>query len=185
MSNEGRGMTELKLRAARPDDIAAITAIYRSAVISGTASFELEPPSEDEMRKRYEAITGGGFPYFVAERDGAVIGYGYAGAFRPRPAYRFSVENSIYIAPGHQGQGVGRALLEALISSCTAQGFRQMVAVIGDSGQRASIGLHRSLGFTFCGTIHSVGYKHGRWLDIVMMQRPLGTGDQSAPARGE
>jgi len=174
-------MTQTILRAARLDDIRAITAIYRPAVISGTASFELEPPTEDEMRRRYEAIVGGGFPYFVAERVGVVAGYGYANAFRPRPAYRFSVENSIYVAPDYQGQGVGRTLLEALISACTAQGFRQMIAVIGDSGQRASIGLHRALGFTFCGTVHSVGYKHGRWLDTVMMQRTLGDGDRTPP----
>ncbi|MCL4767815.1 MAG: GNAT family N-acetyltransferase [Hyphomicrobiaceae bacterium] len=174
-------MAEIDLRAARHDDIPAITAIYRPAVISGTASFELEPPSGDEMRRRYEAIIGGGFPYFAAERQGVVVGYGYANAFRPRPAYRFSVENSIYVAPDHQGQGVGRALLTALIEACTAQGFRQMIAVIGDSGQRASIGLHRSLGFTFTGTMHSVGFKHGRWLDTVMMQRTLGDGDRTPP----
>ena len=171
----------MDLRAARLEDITAITAIYRPAVISGTASFELEPPSEEEMRRRYEAITGGGYPYFVAVSEGAVVGYGYANAFRPRPAYRFSVENSIYVTPDHQGKGVGRTLLEALIGACAAQGFRQMIAVIGDSGQRASIGLHRSLGFTFCGTVHSVGYKHGRWLDTVMMQRTLGDGDRTPP----
>ncbi len=174
-------MANVHLRAATLSDIAAITAIYAPAVVSGTASFELEPPSEDEMRKRFEAVTGGGFPYLVAERDGVVVGYGYANAFRPRPAYRFSVENSVYVAPGHQGQGVGRALLQALIAASAAQGFRQMIAVIGDSGQRASIGLHRSLGFTFSGTIHSVGYKHGRWLDVVLMQRSLGDGDGTQP----
>lgn len=175
-------MAHLDLRTAAIEDVPAITAIYRPAVLSGTASFELEPPSEEEMRRRYEAITGGGFPYFVAEQAGVVAGYGYANAFRPRPAYRFSVENSIYIAPEHQGKGIGRALLEALISACTAQGFRQMIAVIGDSGQQASMGLHRSLGFTFCGTVHSVGYKHGRWLDSVIMQRSLGEGDQTPPS---
>ncbi len=174
-------MVEIELRKAGPDDIPAITAIYRPAVISGTASFELEPPTEAEMGRRYEAITGAGFPYFVAVRHGKVAGYGYANAFRPRPAYRFSVENSIYVAPDHQSQGIGRALLAALIEACTAQGFRQMIAVIGDSRQRASIGLHRALGFTFVGTVHSVGYKHGRWLDTVMMQRTLGDGDRSPP----
>ncbi len=174
-------MAEIHLRSATLEDIPAITAIYRPAVISGTASFELEPPTEDEMRRRFEAITGGGYPYLVAESDGVVAGYGYANAFRPRPAYRFSVENSIYVAPDHHGQGLGRALLVRLIELCTAQGFRQMIAVIGDSGQRASIGLHRSLGFTFCGTVHSVGYKHGRWLDTVMMQRTLGDGDRTPP----
>lgn len=174
-------MGEIRVRSARLEDIPAITAIYRPAVVSGTASFELEPPSEDEMRRRFEAITSAGYPYFVAERDGLVVGYGYANAFRPRPAYRFSVENSVYVAPDQQRQGVGRALLVALIDACTAQGFRQMIAVIGDSGQRASIALHRALGFTFCGTVHSVGYKHGRWLDTVMMQRSLGDGDRTPP----
>jgi phosphinothricin acetyltransferase len=109
------------------------------------------------------------------------LGYAYAGPYRTRPAYRFSVENSVYIAPHSQRQGVGRALLARLIEDCTARGFRQMIAVIGDSGQAASIGLHRALGFTFCGVIHSVGLKHGRWLDTVLMQRPLGDGDRSLP----
>jgi phosphinothricin acetyltransferase len=133
------------------------------------------------MHKRWEAITAGGYPYLVAHSEAEVVGYGYASAYRPRPAYRFSVENSVYIAPEYHRQGVGRLLLEALIRECSERGFRQMIAVIGDSGQRASIGLHRALGFTFSGTIHSVGYKHGRWLDTVIMQRPLGEGDQSLP----
>lgn len=174
-------MAGIQLRSATHDDISAITAIYRPAVLHGTASFELEAPSEEEMRRRFEAIVAGGYPYLVAELDGVVVGYGYANAFRPRPAYRFSVENSIYVAPDHHGKGVGKALLAKLIEVCTAQGFRQMIAVIGDSGQRASIGLHRSLGFTFSGTAHSVGYKHGRWLDTVMMQRALGDGDRTPP----
>lgn len=174
-------MPEMRLRSATLDDIPVITAIYRPAVILGTASFELEAPTEDEMRRRFEAITGSGYPYLVAEIGAVVAGYGYAGAFRPRPAYRFTVENSIYVAPDHQGKGVGKALLARLIEVCTGQGFRQMIAIIGDSGQRASIGLHRSLGFTFSGTAHSVGYKHGRWLDTVMMQRTLGDGDRTPP----
>lgn len=174
-------MARPNIRPARLEDISSITAIYRPAVLSGTASFELEPPSEEEMQRRYEAITGNGFPYIVAEIDSIVVGYGYVNAFRPRPAYRFSIENSIYVAPDRQGQGLGRALLETLIRIASDQGFRQMVAVIGDSGQRASIGLHRALGFTFSGTIHSVGFKHGRWLDIVIMQRALGDGDSTPP----
>ncbi|HEX7076179.1 MAG TPA: GNAT family N-acetyltransferase [Hyphomicrobiaceae bacterium] len=174
-------MADIELRSATPDDIPAITAIYRPAVLFGTASFELEPPTEDEMRRRFEAITGNGYPYLVAEISDAVVGYGYANAFRPRPAYRSTVENSIYVAPDHQGKGVGRALLARLIEVCTEQGFRQMIAIIGDSGQRASIGLHRSLGFIFAGTAHSVGFKHGRWLDTVMMQRALGEGDSTPP----
>lgn len=174
-------MADIHLRSATRADIPAVTAIYRPAVLFGTASFELEPPSEDEMRRRFEAIVAGGYPYLVAELGGVVAGYGYAAAFRPRPAYRFSVENSIYVAPDHHGQGVGKALLGRLVEISTARGFRQMIAVIGDSGQGASIGLHRSLGFTFCGIVHSVGYKHGRWLDTVMMQRTLGDGDLTPP----
>jgi L-amino acid N-acyltransferase YncA len=170
------------LRPATPADIPAISAVYRPAVLEGTASFELEPPDEQEMLRRLEAITDAGYPYFVAEFDGRVVGYAYASAYRTRPAYRFTVENSVYIAPDAQGKGIGRVLLAALIDTCTAQGFRLMVAVIGDSANFASITLHRRAGFRFCGTIHSVGYKFGRWLDSVVMELPLGEGDASAPA---
>ena len=169
------------LRAAKPSDIPAITAIYRPAVLEGTASFELEPPGEEEMLRRFEAITDAGYPYFVAELDGRVAGYAYASAYRTRPGYRFTVENSVYIAPDAQGKGIGRVLLAALIDTCTAKGFRLMVAVIGDTANFASISLHRRAGFRFCGTIHSVGYKFGRWLDSVIMELPLGDGDTSAP----
>jgi phosphinothricin acetyltransferase len=175
-------MSKPALRAATAGDIPAIAAIYGPAVLTGTASFELEPPDEAEMLRRYRAVVDGGYPYFVAELGGRVVGYAYANAYRTRPAYRFSVEDSIYIAPDAQGQGVGRALLAALIDTCTAQGFRLMLAVIGDSMQFASIQLHRRAGFTFCGTIHSVGYKFDRWLDSVIMQLPLGDGDRTAPA---
>lgn len=174
-------MTGSIIRNAAPTDMAAITAIYRPAVVDGTASFELEPPDEAEMRRRYVVIVAGGYPYIVAEIGGRVVGFAYANAFRPRPAYRFSVENSIYVAPDAQRQGIGQALLAALIERATANSYRQMIAVIGDSGQAGSIGLHRAHGFTFCGTIHSVGYKHGRWLDSVLMQRALGPGDSAAP----
>jgi len=169
------------VRPATAADVAAIAAIYRPAVLTGTASFELEPPEEAEMRRRFEAITGAGYPYFVAELDGRVVGYAYAGPYRTRPAYRFAVENSVYIAPDAQGRGVGRALLARLVAACTEQGFRLMIAVIGDSANHASIGLHRRLGFRFCGTIHSVGYKFGRWLDSVVMELPLGEGDRTSP----
>jgi phosphinothricin acetyltransferase len=169
------------LRPATPADIPGIAAIYRPAVLTGTASFELEPPSDAEMLRRFEAITGAGYPYFIAEIDGRVAGYAYASAYRTRPGYRFTVENSVYVAADAQGKGVGRALLAALIPACTAQGFRLMVAIIGDSANFASITLHRRAGFTFCGTIHSVGYKFGRWLDSVVMELPLGEGDTSAP----
>jgi phosphinothricin acetyltransferase len=162
-------------------DIPAIAAIYRPAVLTGTASFELEPPDDAEMLQRFRALTEAGYPYLVAEGEGRVLGYAYAGAYRPRPAYRFSVENSIYIGADAHRRGVGRILLGALIDICTAKGYRQMIAVIGDSAQAASIGLHQSFGFRFSGTIHSVGYKHGRWLDSVIMQLPLGPGDAKPP----
>ena len=174
-------MRTAKIRPASPQDITAITAIYRPAVLLGTASFELAAPSEEEMLRRFLAVVDGGYPYFAAERDGRVLGYAYANAYRLRPAYRFTVEDSVYVAPEAQGEGLGKALLAALIEQCAARGYRRMVAVIGDSTQRASISLHRRAGFTFCGTIHSVGYKFGRWLDTVVMELPLGEGDTSRP----
>lgn len=174
-------MPDFALRPAAHSDIAAITAIYRPAVLTGTASFELEPPDEGEMSRRYGAIVDAGYPYLVAERGGALLGYAYANAFRPRPAYRFTVEDSIYVAPDAQGLGVGRALLERLLAITTEAGFRQMIAVIGDSAQTPSIQLHRRAGFTFAGTYHAVGFKHGRWLDTVLMQRALGAGDSTPP----
>ncbi len=167
------------VRPATAADIPAITAIYRPAVLHGTASFEITAPDEAEMGRRMQAILDADFPYLVAELTGKVAGYGYLGAYRPRPAYAWSVENSIYVDPKMQRRGIGRALLSALIDQATARGFRQMIAVIGDSGQRSSIGLHRALGFTFCGTVHSVGFKGGRWLDQVLMQRALGDGDRA------
>lgn len=174
-------MTKPHLRAALATDVPAICGIYGPAVTAGTASFELEPPDEAEMLRRFKAITEAGYPYFVADRDGQVLGYAYVNAYRSRPAYRFTVEDSIYLAPEAQGQGVGRLLLGALIDACVRQQFRLMVAVIGDSAQYASITLHRRMGFRFCGTIHSVGFKHGRWLDSVIMELPLGPGDGAAP----
>ena len=177
-------MVEVHVRAVTTSDIPAVTAIYRPAVLTGTASFELSPPDEAEMKRRMEAVLTAGSPYLVAEVAGVVAGYGYLGAYRPRPTYAWSVENSIYVAPEAQRAGVGRALLDALIDIATARGFRQMIAVIGDSGQRGSIGLHRAVGFTFCGTVHAVGFKHGRWLDQVLMQRALGEGDTTAPSTG-
>jgi L-amino acid N-acyltransferase YncA len=174
-------MTQPTLRPATPADIPAIAAIYRPAVTEGTASFELEPPDEAEMLRRFSAIADAGYPYFVAEIDGCVAGYAYAGAYRTRPGYRFTVENSVYVAPDAQGKGVGRLLLAAVIEACTAKGYRLMVAIIGDSANFASISLHRRAGFRFCGTIHSVGHKFGRWLDSVVMELPLGEGDSSVP----
>lgn len=174
-------MPQPTLRPATPSDVAAIAQIYRPAVLSGTASFELEPPSEEEMLRRYRTITDAGYPYFVAELDGRIIGYAYAGAYRARPGYRFTVENSVYVTPEAQGKGVGRALLHEVIAACTAKGYRLMVAVIGDSANFASISLHRRAGFKFCGTIHAVGYKLGRWLDSVIMELPLGEADRTVP----
>jgi phosphinothricin acetyltransferase len=174
-------MTKPVLRSAAASDMPAVTAIYREAVLHGTASFEIDPPPEEEMLRRFRALVDAGYPYLVAEINGAVAGYAYAGPYRTRPAYRFTVENSVYVAPEAQGKGVGSALLQALIEACTAQRYRLMIAVIGDSGHYASIGLHRRLGFRFCGTLHAVGYKFGRWLDSVIMELPLGAGDTTPP----
>jgi len=169
------------IRPVRPADIAAITHIYAHAVLHGTASFELEPPQEAEMARRQDALLAGEFPYLVAEGDGGVLGYAYAGPYRARPAYRFTVEDSVYIAPEAQRRGLGRLLLEALIVESEARGYRQMLAVIGDSAQHASIALHTTLGFRLIGTFEAVGFKFGRWLDSVLMQRPLGQGAETEP----
>jgi phosphinothricin acetyltransferase len=171
----------LTIRPATAADIPAIAAIYGPAVLTGTASFEVDPPDEPEMLRRFQAITAAGYPYFVAEVDGRVAGYAYASSYRTRPGYRFTVEDSVYVAPDAQGTGVGRALLERVVAKCRDDGFRLMIAVIGDTANFASITLHRRLGFRFCGTIHSVGYKFGRWLDSVVMELPLGEGDRSTP----
>jgi L-amino acid N-acyltransferase YncA len=165
------------IRPTTPADIPAITAIYAHAVRTGTATFELEPPDEAEMMRRFEKLRGGGFPYIIAEIDGAVAGYAYAGPFRERPAYRFTVEDSIYIAPTMQKRGIGKALMKVLIAESEKAGFRQMLAVIGDSNQAGSIALHRACGFQPAGVFRSVGFKFGRWLDTVQMQLPLGKGD--------
>jgi phosphinothricin acetyltransferase len=174
-------MNAVPIRPATPGDIPAITRIYAYAVRHGTASFEIEPPDETEMQRRQRALLDGDFPYLIAEQDGVVAGYAYAGPYRPRRAYRFSVEDSVYIAPDWQGRGIGRALLERLIAESERRSFRQMVAVIGDSAQTASIALHRACGFQDVGTLRSVGFKFERWLDTVLMQRPLGPGDASLP----
>ena len=169
------------IRAATPDDLPAITAIYAEAVLHGTATFELIPPDLAEMTRRYEALCGGGFPYIVAETDGAIDGYAYAGPYRPRPAYRFTVENSIYLAPSSHRRGIGFALLQVLLEACEMRGYRQMIAVIGDSANAGSIAVHRKAGFDMIGTHPDVGLKFGRWLDTVMMQRALGEGGGTVP----
>ena len=173
----------IQLRPARPSDIEPITAIYRPAVLAGTASFELEPPGEAEVLSRYRATINAGFPYIVATNGERVLGYAYLGAYRARPAYRFTVENSIYVAPDAQGRGVGRALLAGLIEASVERGDRQMIAVIGDSAQDGSIGLHAAMGFAHAGLLPKIGYKFDRWLDIVLMTRAVGDGDTTAPGR--
>jgi len=169
------------IRPATLTDIPTITRIYAHAVETGTASFELAPPDDAEMTRRMSALLDGGFPYLVAEVDGAITGYAYAGPYRPRPAYRFTVEDSVYVAPDAQGRGVGSVLLPALVEQSATRGFRQMIAVIGDSEQAASIALHARCGFYYVGTLPHVGYKLGRWLDTVLMQRALGAGSITAP----
>ena len=171
----------LVVRASLASDISAITAIYAHAVRYGTASFELEPPDETEMACRQRALLDGGFPYFVAEIDGTVAGFAYAGPYRSRPAYRCTVEDSVYVDVKRHRRGIGRALLGRLIGEAQARGFRQMIAVIGDSEQTPSIELHRAAGFEYVGTLKSVGFKFGRWLDTVEMQRALGAGASSPP----
>lgn len=171
------------IRPSTDLDLPAITAIYGHHVRSGVASFETTAPAADEMRRRRAAILEAGLPYLVAERDGTVLGYAYAGPYRPRIAYRNTVENSVYVHPEANRQGLGRQLLAALIEACAARGARQMVAVVGDSGNHPSILLHEALGFERVGTLRSVGRKHGRWLDSVLLQRAIGPGDTTPPER--
>ncbi|GBF26966.1 phosphinothricin N-acetyltransferase [bacterium MnTg02] len=170
-----------QIRPMEKRDLDVIAEIYGEAVRHGTGSFEIEPPSAIEMASRYQALVDGGFPYFVAEMGGEVKGFCYAGPYRPRPAYRKTVEDSVYVAVDARGKGMGEALLSRLIEETERSGFRQMLAVIGDSANAASINLHRKLGFTFVGTVHAVGYKHGEWLDVVTMQKSLGAGDRQPP----
>lgn len=172
----------MALRNARPDDLDAITTIYAEAVLNGTATYELEPPGLVEMTVRHAGLVAEGYPYIVAEDAGTILGYAYAGPFRARPAYRFIVEDSIYLAPATQGKGIGGRLLAELVAACTRLGFRQMVAVIGDGGpSSASVKLHERLGFEHCGVLTGSGYKHGRWLDTVFMQRAMNGGNGTAP----
>jgi L-amino acid N-acyltransferase YncA len=170
----------MQIRAATLADIPAITLIYADSVRDGVASYELTPPDEAEMARRFSAIRDNSYPYLVAEAEGEVMGYAYASAFRTRPAYRWLVEDSIYLAPGARGLGYGRALLHALIAGCEALGFRQMIAVIGGA-HPASVALHQKAGFVRCGMISGSGHKHGRWLDTVFMQRALGEGNGTDP----
>jgi phosphinothricin acetyltransferase len=175
--------TEPFVRDAGEADVPAIQAIYAPHVLHGLATFEEVPPSVAEMAKRRAAVLEAGLPYLAAQLDGRVVGYAYATAYRPRPAYRHTIEDSIYVAHGLGGRGIGVALLQALIERCERGPWRQMLAVIGDSGNARSIALHRRCGFAPIGTLHSVGFKLGRWVDTVLMQRALGDGDRSAPSR--
>ncbi len=172
----------LAIRPARPSDIPAIARIYAHGVVHGTSSFELTPPDEAEMMRRMNDLVGQGFPYLAADIDGRLGGYAYAGLYRTRPAYRHTLEDSVYVAPDIHRRGVGRALLAALIETAEARGFRQMIAVIGDSPNQApSIGLHEVLGFTRAGVLRDVGFKLGGWRDTLMMQRALGPGASTNP----
>ena len=175
-------LNAFSIRPAVAGDLEAITVIYADAVENGTSSYELVPPSLADMTQRYEALVAGGFPYIVAEAKGQILGYAYAGAFRPRPAYRFAVEDSIYVAPDAKGQGVGRGLLAKLIEECRGLGFRQMLAVIGDARpESASVRLHERMGFSHAGLLKGTGYKHGRWLDTGFMQLEMNGGPAAAP----
>ena len=165
-----------------PDDLPAVQSIYAHHVRHGLASFEEEPPPTEEMRRRHAEVTGRGLPWLVADFGSVVAGYGYCAPYRARSAYRYALEDSVYVRDDYHGRGVGAALLEALIERCSALGYRQLVAVIGDSAHAASINLHASCGFLRVGTLRSVGFKLGRWVDSVLMQRPLGPGDGSPPA---
>ena len=174
-------MQKIIIRPATPADIAAITGIYADAVLNGTASFEIEPPDEAEMTRRQAALLNNGYPYLTAEIDGLLAGYAYAGPYRSRPAYKWSVEDSIYVAPAMHRKGIGGLLLRRLVAESEQRGFRQMIAVIGDSAQIGSIAVHERAGFSHIGTLRSVGFKHGKWLDTVLMQRALGKGDTTKP----
>jgi len=171
----------IEIREATLDDAPAIHAIYCESVLHGTASWELTPPELHEIRRRVEAILEKGFPYFVATVDGQVVGYSYGSSYRTRPGYRFTVENSIYVNPQYQRRGIARQLMNVLIDACTAEGFRQMIAVIGNSDNTPSIELHRSLGFAHVALLPAIGFKFGRWLDSVQMQLALGEGCDTLP----
>jgi L-amino acid N-acyltransferase YncA len=174
---------EVMVRDAVDADMAAIQAIYAHHVLHGLATFEEVPPSLPEMTERRATVVKAGLPYLAAELDGQVVGYAYATAYRPRPAYRHTIEDSIYVADGLGGRGIGSALLRQLVARCERGPWRQMLAVIGDNANEGSIALHRALGFQPIGTLQAVGFKFGRWVDTVLMQRALGDGDRSLPPK--
>ena len=171
----------MTVRPTEPRDAEAVAAIYAHAVLHGVGTFEETPPSAEEMEARRRKVVQHALPHLVAERDGVVAGFAYAGPFRPRSAYRFTAEDTVYVHPDLQGRGVGRDLLKAVVESCGALGLRQLVALIGDSDNAGSIALHRAAGFHHVGVLRGVGYKHGRWLDVVWMQRELDGGLALAP----
>lgn len=177
----GPAATTTMVRPGADADVEEIAAIYAHHVRHGTASFETEAPAAAEMRRRRAELVARDYPYLVADAAGRVAGYAYAGPYRPRLAYRDTVENSVYLRADVIGGGIGARLLDALVGECEARGFRQMIAVVGDSGNVASIRLHERAGFRLVGVLRSVGYKHGRWLDTVLLQRALGVGDTAPP----
>ena len=170
------------IRPSREEDLPAITAIYAHHVLHGTGTFETDPPSVADMSARRADVLSKGLPYLVAEEAGSVVGFAYGNWFKPRPAYRYSVEDSVYLAPGSAGKGLGRALLSELLARCESAGIRKIMAIIGDSANAGSVGLHRALGFTPVGIVESCGWKFGAWRDIVIMQKTLGAGDTLPPA---
>ncbi|MCX7692565.1 MAG: GNAT family N-acetyltransferase [Tepidimonas taiwanensis] len=175
-------MTSPLIRPSRDDDLPAIAQLYGHHVLHGTGTFETTPPTVDEMASRRADVLAKGLPWLVAEADGRVVGFAYGNWFKPRPAYRYSVEDSIYVAPDAAGRGLGRALLAELLLQLEVRGIRKVMAVIGDSANAGSIGLHTALGFERVGVVRSCGWKFGRWLDIVLMEKSLGPGDTTPPA---
>lgn len=169
------------IRPSQPEDLSAITAIYQHHVLNGTGTFEIEPPSQEDMTARRADVLGKGLPYLVIEENSQVLGFAYCNWFKPRPAYRFSAEDSIYLAPNASGKGWGRLLLAELCRAAEVAGIRKLIAVIGDSANEGSIGVHKSLGFQSVGVVKSCGWKFNRWLDIVMMEKALGHGDNRSP----
>jgi L-amino acid N-acyltransferase YncA len=178
---DGAHRARISIRPAEAADLVTLHEIYAGHVLTGAASFEEEPPTRDEFERRWRSIADLGLPYLVACDPAGLLGYAYAGPYRPRSAYRYTVEDSIYLAPSATGRGIGSQLLSAVIEGATRAGKRQMLAVIGDSANTASVALHRRLGFTPVGTFQSVGFKFERWVDSVLMQRALGEGDTTAP----
>lgn len=169
------------IRDATAADFPAITELYAYWVRHGLGTFEEEPPSADDLAARAVAVTGAGLPYLVAESDRRLVGYAYAAPYRPRSGYRYTAEDTVYVAPDRQGRGVGKALLDRVLTACEAAGVRQMLASVGDGANQGSVALHRACGFETVGVLRAVGFKHGRWVDVVFMQRSLNGGAETSP----